>query len=62
MNLIAGACLSLGMRFAGTAHKETCATLVRVQWGGGGGGSVFCLCRVGLGPEEKGGSCLLYMW
>ena len=33
VNLIAGACLSLGMRFAGTAHKEAFATLVRAQGG-----------------------------
>ena len=35
VNLIAGACLSLGMRFAGTAHKEAFATLVRAQGGEG---------------------------
>ena len=29
VNVIAGACLSMGMRFAGTAHKEAFDTLVR---------------------------------
>ena len=60
VNIIAGACLSMGMRFAGTAHKEAFDTLVR-EWGrrgvfGEGGEKVFsegggrmCLVR------EKGG-------
>ena len=60
VNIIAGACLSMGMRFAGTAHKEAFDTLVR-EWGrrgvfGEGGEKVFsegggrrCLVR------EEGG-------